>query len=369
MVTKMAENERIRFKDLRKEQKNRIYLMIGSFTLIFLILLVYFCTSLFLDVRKNNKDWFENLTISSEETAEIEELSKDAQEVTVGTYVENLRRMDFKNYDYRLDIMIWFNWEGDSELNPAENFRIYKGIINDISIIDERYEDGVNYQLVSLDVSISKDYHTKRFPLESHQFRYYIESNSPIEEVLFVADRTNSGFNEGLSITGFKYKRFGITEKAYTYQSTHGDPHAKDTQTTSEVMAAFEINRTDFGLYLKCFIALYATMIWMLISLFVCTYHHVDPLSMIPGALFGAVGNIIIGTNLLPDSSGAGLLEYANIYGVIMILFATGAIISINRVRELQDERYSKYYGRFLFYLITAFAIIGEIIIPLFAYY
>lgn len=363
----MTNKTRIHFSELIKSQKNKIFLMVGAYTLIFTLLLVLFCSSLIMDNRNANRNWISDLEGNPEQNAKAAELSKNAQEVTVGTYVENLRKMDLKNSIYQIEIMVWFDWEGDPELNPADDFRIYKGTINKKEVLDERYEDGKNYQLVSVDVTISKNYHTRRFPLESHQFKYYIECNEPIEEVVFVADKENSGFNEHLTITGFEFKRFGMNTTSYTYDSTHGDPHATDTQTTSEVVAAFEIDRADFGLYLKCFIALYATLIWILISLFVCTYHHVDPLSMVPGALFGAVGNIVIGTNLLPDSTGAGLLEYGNIYGVLMILAATAAIISINRVRGLQDARYSKYYGRFLFYVITAFVIIGEILLPVFA--
>lgn len=178
----------------------------------------------------------------------------------------------------------------------------------------------------------------------------------------------NSGFNEHLTITGFKFLRAGIGNMAYEYDSTHGDPELTETTMTSEVVSAFEIKRVDFGLYFKCFIALYATLIWVMISLYICTYHHVDPLGMLPAALFGAVGNIVIGTNLLPDSTSTGLLEYGNIWGAVMILAATFAVISINRVRELKDEAYAKYYGRFLFYLICGFMIVGEILLPVIAY-
>lgn len=364
-----TKEERIKFKNLNKDQKHRIFMMLAGNTIVFVLLLVYFCSVLLMDGVNLNRNWYDDLKDAPEQAEQAEKLSKHAKVVKVGTYVDNLRRVDLKNSEFRMEILIWFDWEGDPDLDPANNFRIYKGSENSKTIVEEVHKkDGKNYQLVSMDVTVSKHYHTKRFPLESHQFKYYIESNDPIQDVKFESDHANSCFNENLSLTGYDFIRFAVGETSYTYDSTHGNPRLTNSETTSEVVAAFEIKRSDFGLYLKCFIALYATLIWMLISLYICTYHHVDPLSMIPAALFGAVGNIVIGTNLLPDASGSGLLEFGNIWGAVMILAATIAIISINRVRKLQDNRYSQYYGRFLFYLIAAFALVGEILLPLFAY-
>lgn len=363
------QKDHIEFRNLNKQQKNRIYKMIGTYTLVFILVLTYFCAVLVSENNDNEKNWSAELTMDSETQQMADELSVDAQKVTVGTYVDNLRNIDIKNSEYRVNLLIWFDWEGDPDLDPASHFRIYKGAVNDKFIMEEIHDGKTNYQLVSINVTISKNYHTKRFPLESHQFRFYVESTRPIQEVVFQADEKNSGFNEHLTITGFKFIRSGIGNTAYNYDSTHGDPRLVDTEMSSEVVSAFEIKRVDFGLYFKCFVALYATLIWVMISLYICTYHHVDPLGMLPGALFGAVGNIVIGTNLLPEATSTGLLEYGNIWGALMILAATFAIISINRVRKLKDAEYSQLYGRFLFYLICGFMILGEVLLPVLSYW
>lgn len=68
-------------------------------------------------------------------------------------------------------------------------------------------------------------------------------------------------------------------------------------------MTQLEINRSGLGLYAKCFIALFGTSLWVFITMFLCTYHRADPLSMIPAALFGTVSNIMVGTILSPTRS------------------------------------------------------------------
>ena len=360
-------DEPLKFSKLTDVQKKQIRIMFSTFFIVFAVLLIYFCTVLFMENFDANARWVNHLKDSPEQAAKVQELSTNANEVTVGTYVENIRNIDIKGSSYRVDMMVWFDWEGDPDLDPASQFRVYKGSINKSVIMNEIHEGGKNYQLVGVDVTISNDFHTKLYPLESHQLRIYIESNIPVQRLLFKADRENSGINKSLALTGFELSRHDIGEVSYSYASTHGNPRLEGSETTSEIVTAIEISRSNLGLYFKCFIALFATLVWILISLFICTYHHVNPLGMVSGALFGAVGNIVVGTNLLPDATTAGLLEFGNIWGAIMVLGGTIAIISINRVRELRDKKYAKYYGRFLFTLILCFTIGGMVLLPAFA--
>ena len=107
----------------------------------------------------------------------------------------------------------------------------------------------------------------------------------------------------------------------------------------------------------------------MLITLFICTYHRVDPLSMIPAALFGTVTNIMVGANLLPDALQLGLLEFVNIFGIVTILAVAMTIININRIRNKYEDRdFASFYGRVMFYTILVLVVAGNIILPMSAY-
>jgi hypothetical protein len=117
---------------------------------------------------------------------------------------------------------------------------------------------------------------------------------------VLVPDTAESGLNENLGISGFDVDRFETGSYAIQYKGAHGDPDvpADDNVITSEHVTAIQINRSDPGLYVKCFVALVGTLTWVMITLFICTYHYVDPLSMIPAALFGTVANVMVGANL-----------------------------------------------------------------------
>lgn len=64
-----------------------------------------------------------------------------------------------------------------------------------------------------------------------------------------------------------------------------------------------------------------------------------------------------------------GLLEFVNILGILIILFASFAIITINRQRSYyHDDDFASFFGKHVFWLITFFAVFGNIMLPLAAY-
>lgn len=359
----------MKYRDLDAAQKKRLWITFVAYVAVGVLVMTYFCLQLYTDRQHAEDSWDSYLQDTPQQQMRVEALSADAARVTVGTYLENLREINMKSSYYRAEFMVWFCWEGDAGLDPAHNFRIYKGLENKRVLLQEIHDGDSHYQLVGMDVSVSKEFETKRFPLETHQMRFYVESNDPIQQVLFVPDYENSGLNRNLSIAGFDFLRYGIGAVSYNYESTHGNPLLTENETTSEIVTAFEINRSSAGLYFKCFVALAGTVTWVLIALFICTYHRIDPLGLIPGALFGTVSNIMIGANLLPDALEMGLMEYVNIWGILSILGGAIAIISINRVRKKsEDKDYAHFYGTVLFYTVLVFSVGGQVILPLMAY-
>lgn len=359
----------LKYSGLNSTQKKRLLLTFFSFVITGLFVLAFFSFTLANERWHARDSWDSYLTDTPENAALAGGLSKDAVRVTVGTYIDNLREINMKSSYYRVEFMVWFSWEGNQDIDPANNFRIYKGLINKSTIIKETHENGINYQLVNMDVSVSKNFDTKRFPLESHQMRLYVESTYPVQQVMFIPDRENSGINRNMTITGFDFLRHDVGGVTFLYDTAHGDPDIQEHMMTSEIVTAFEINRSNFGLYFKCFIALAGTITWSLITMFLSAQHHVDPLGMIPGALFGTVTNIMVGANLLPDALDAGLLEYVNIWGILIILAVSIAIINVNRIRnKYKDADFAHYYGTIMFITILVFTVAGQVILPLAAY-
>ncbi|MEG0834619.1 MAG: hypothetical protein RR292_00905 [Christensenellaceae bacterium] len=357
------------FKDLKSWQKKRLWI---SFLLVLIAAVVFLtatASSLYQDKFMEDEYWHETLTTPESVQQKIEAQSGNETQVMVGSYVENLKEISLKDSNFGMKVLVWFRWEGNDKLDMVNHFRIYKGTINSKEIVEDYHKDGINYQSALLDVTVSKNFWTNRFPLESHQLRMYLEAGPTVQDVVFVADTQHSSMNPSLSISGYQLLRHEVGTFAMEYNNTFGNPTLKAAPINSEFVTAMEINRNSLGLYFKCFIALFGTTAWVLIMLYISTYHRVDPLLMVPPILVGTVANIMIGANLLPDALQFGLLEHVNIWGIMTILIVAIAIININYIRnQKNDENFAKFYGRFMFWEILIITVAGHVILPLAAY-
>lgn len=360
--------KKLRFKEIKAWQKKRLYLTLILFLGVSLSFLAYAVVSLYQDKRNEDKYWNEYLTMEPALQEKIDGYSTEASFVEIGTYIENLKEINLKNNSFTLDYLIWFNWEGNPDLDMANNFRIYKGNITKKEIVEDYHEGNVNYQLVRITVTVSKVFWTPRFPLESHQLRIYVEANHPVDDIVFVKDE-GSSVNPNINIAGYDTTRIDSAVVANEYINNNGDPRIKNAVIKSEYVTQLEIARSDMGIYLKCFIALFGTSVWVFIVLYINTKHRVDPLSMIPAALFGTVSNIMVGANLLPDALQIGLLEYVNFWGILTILSVALTVINVNRIRnKYEDREYASLYGEVMFGVILIVIIAGHILMPLAAF-
>ena len=323
---------------------------------------------LYKDKAAENSYWESGLKDDVKNLELASQYSANATEVTVGTYIENLKEVNVKSSYFRIVFNCWFKWEGDDDLDMANNFRVYNGLMNKKEILEEVHEDGQHYQMLRVDATVQKNYWIVRFPLESYQMRLYIEPNYAVDRITMKADTEYSAVNQNLNITGFDLKRHAVSVYTMKYDSTLGNPNVS-VPVAQELCTSIEINRSGFGLFLKCFIALCGTITWVFITLFLCTYHRVDPLGMIPAALFGTVTNIMVGANLLPDALQVGLLEYVTFGGIMVIIFCAISVINVNRIRNKnQDGELAFLFGRVMFTTLLVITIAGIIMYPFVSY-
>lgn len=334
--------------------------------------LVAFCLILRGSVESEHATWFDQSSPEVSEalaTAEDHANREGAVRVQVGTYVENIDSVDIKDSSFDATVLVWFRWTGSPDLDMANHFSILRGLTNSSAVIRDETVGDTRYQLVRITTTVAKLYDTRRFPLDSHELRIVVESTYRAARVLFVPDYDNSSMNAALSVPGYNVTaiRNGIT--ANVSETSESDPFAIDAPVMSDFVTAIDIDSHGLGLYFKCFIAMYGTTLWVLIMLFVCGHQRIDPLDMLPDALFGTVANIMIGAELLPDALDLGLLEFMNIWGVVTILATTLAVIQVNNIRSdygnRPDEEYAEFFGRSMFLVVAALAVVGDIAIPL----
>lgn len=367
-----SQSEKAPLSNRPQWQRRRFFVTIFLTFIIFGGFLTYTVTTLYNDKCVEDTYWNSALTSDSEVQDYVDKHANNALKVTVGTYIENLKEINIKSNYFRVVMMVWFKWDANNKTlsDMSNNFRVYKGTINSKTLMDDKVRNGQHYQQLELDVTVTKNYWTKRFPLESHQLRVYIESLYRADMVDFVNDK-DSSLNTSLNISGYRINRYASGVYYNEYTNDFGDPsnYTDGKIVTPEQVTAIQINRDSWGLYIKCFIALIGTITWVLMMLYININHRIDPLGMIPGALFGTVSNIMVGANLLPDALQTGLVEFVNIYGVMIILVSAIIIINVNWIRNRREDRvFAHQYGQVMFWVILAFTLIGMIIMPVSAY-
>ncbi len=360
-----------RLGQMKKPQRRRFWASVFSVVLVGLLYLGVVCSWLLTDKQSMRERWAERVAVSDALAARHDELIRDAVQVTCGTYVDHFKNISLRESSFQAVVLVWFRWQGSPELDMKNHFRFYSGTVNGMqTVADQRLPDGGNYQQVRVDVTVTKTFADDCFPLDSHQLVLYLESDLPIDRVRLRADESNSGVNDFLETFGYRVTRSYVQEYCFQYGGTFGNPALSQPDMASEVATVVEIVRAELGSYFKCFIALLGTTLWMFITLFVCTYHRVNPLEMVPAALFGAVGNLMVGASILPDSLNFGLLEYVNVWGVMSVLAITLCIISINRIRAKEkDHAFANYYGKVMFFLLVCVVTLGHAAMPLAAYF
>lgn len=361
----------MKWKELLPWQKKKLLHWFLFFTICATAFIGGVCIHMNLERSGTGIEYAAALANDADSEALKQQLSGQAAVVTAGTYVENVKEISLKNCNFRVSFLIWFKWEGHPELNfTGDEFRIYNAVINKKEVLHDYEKNGLHYQQMRMDATISKSFDIARFPLGSQVLKFYIEPNQyTVNEVVFVPDTANSGVNKNLHISGYELLRSDVAEHTIVYPNTMSNPKFEMPRTVSELVTVMEINRTDWGLYMKCFIALVGTTVWVFMVLYVCANHKVNPLGTIPAALFGTVGNLMVGANLLPDMVRIGLVEYVNLFGVMIVLAGALSIININRIREQKENSgFAKYYGRVMFYTLLVLCLAGQIIIPASAY-
>ena len=363
------------YHTLTDREKRSIRTRPLTFCLVAGLMLLYFCVSLYGNTQNDNNQWKKTFTNPPKIQADLEEASTNATKVTCGTYVGNIYDVDMAQGTFTVNFMTWFRWHGDDIPDMANHFRIYKGVILNKNIVKDYKKGNIHYQLLRANVRVAHNFWTKGFPLDQHHLRFYIEPYYSAKRVLLVPDMENSNVNLDLHITGYNVTKSGMGGRAYEYRNTRGDMEIEGAKNIySEIVTAVQIKRDGLGLYVKCFIGLFGCLIWALMVLYINIYHRVDPLSMLPGALFGCVANIMVGASLLPDALELGLLEYVNIWGIFIILSVALVVMKVNDMRRIYKEHgvvsyYTAVYGRLMFYSVTFLAVLGNVLMPAIVYF
>jgi len=172
----------------------------------------------------------------------LKEISSTAQQVKVGFYTQNIYELDPESNTYYMDFYVWFKWKG--EIDPTEKLEFMNGVEDWGVTMANAYEepkqlsDSSYYQLIRVEGRFRENFEFEQYPLDKQKLGVVIENSvHAIDELVYLAD-TSSGFADDLSIPGWEFEKYDMSNLYHTYYTNFGDT---DTKTSTYSALRFEL--------------------------------------------------------------------------------------------------------------------------------
>jgi len=245
------------------------------------------------------------------------------QEVIVGSYINKIQDLDFPGNKYVIDFYLWFRWKAEGSLvdyDPMESFEIMNGKIESKDGAEEKKIGDISYAEARVTAIMDENWQMEKFPFDAHSMKVNIEDSSmTTKDLVFVADKNNSGLGDEISIAGWDASNFATAVTTKIYHSNYGDiSQPSDARSDySRYEISMSINRQGYGSALKLLsTVLLATAVAFLA--FMVKPSDLDArFGMGVGSLFAVAASAFIAAASVPDS---GVMTIAD--NVHMVAFA-----------------------------------------------
>lgn len=263
------------------------------------------------------------------------------------------------------------------------------GTVVDLEEFETKDENGkihtTCYQKVKFDAQFNKAFDSYRYPLESLQFKMYIQPTLDSSYIRYIPDRSVNEYGEAVSGFSPYFKISGgyrpvkesedisnFSVRLNYYVDTNNNPaipyeHTYRTQLEIVVRA----NRQGVSLFLQAFINLFAVVIWISIAFYNQSHNNEDSIGMLGTGLFGAISSILVGLSMVSDAGIFSIITMINIFTLAIIMIMTYHAISAKRASVKNDKVMIAYNGiklRIMFYLLLICTVVMFLIIPCSAY-
>ena len=251
-------------------------------------------------------------------------------EVTVGSYVKQVRDLDFKSNKYTVDFFIWFRWQAVGPLagyKPLESFEIVNGTEESKTSVVEKTVGDVHYASARVVATMSEPWELASYPFDRHRVNIYIEDSAmTTQEMVFVADQANSRLGDEMNIAGWNATHFGSQVGTKVYHSSYGDPSLPGDARSdySRFAFSFDLDRQSFGSALKLLSTVLLATAVAFVAFLVKPSDLDARFGMGVGSLFAVAASAFIAASSVPDS---GVMTVADNIHMVALAFIFGTLL------------------------------------------
>lgn len=250
--------------------------------------------------------------------------------VVVGTYINKMTELSFKESKFSLDFYIWFRWKPEgalAEYKPLESMELINGRIDGKSSVVEKKIGDLNYASARITATIFKNWALDNFPFDSHRVQVHLEDSQFVDSALvFEPDVTNSRLGDELGLPGWVLSGFATQATQKEYKSNYGDTSLPTDalSTYSRLSFGMDMSRAGIGSAVK----LLSTVVFATLVAFVT--FGIRPVDVDPrfglgvGALFAVAASAFVVASSIPESA---LLTVADQMHMVAMGFIFASIV------------------------------------------
>ena len=229
-------------------------------------------------------------------------------EVVVGSYVNKVQDLNFRENKYTLDFFIWFRWKAEGALadyKPLDSFEIINGRIESKGSIVEKKIGNLNYASARVTATIAEPWELATFPFDWHRMNVRVEDSVfTVTDLVFVPDKANSALGDEINMSGWTAANFNAEVFRKLYKTNYGDTSLPTNAQSeySRFVMAWDIDRIGWGAALKLLSSVILATAVAFVSFMVKPSDLDARFGMAVGALFAVVASAFIASSLVPDS-------------------------------------------------------------------
>jgi hypothetical protein len=248
-------------------------------------------------------------------------------EAIVGTYVNKVQDLNFRENHYSVDFYIWFRWKAQGALTdykPLDSFEIINGRIdNKTSVVEKKIGD-VNYASARITATIAETWDLADFPFDHHRTELRIEDSMLTAlDLAFVADTTNSRLGDEIDMAGWNASNFESEVQRRLYRTNYGDTSLPTNAQSvySRYVISWDIDRIGWGTAIKLLSTVILATAVAFVSFMVKPSDLDARFGMGVGALFAVAASAFIVSASVPDSAALTVADRIHMVALAFIFF------------------------------------------------
>jgi hypothetical protein len=286
-------------------------------------------------------------------------------DVYVGTYLNRIPALSFRDNQWSVDAYVWFRWKGNLAPPPQETFALCNGTIEKKEVTDSKTvrlrignkEEEYQYACIRIQAIVTSFWDVSRYPFDKHALTLVMEDNRESCLVRYLFDKDACVVDGACEMPGWSFGQPITKSYTHTYPTNYGDP-----QTRSECESRYSALRIDVPMTratslrysLKVLNGLYVSVLIALLAFFVKAERVDVRFGTGVGAVFAAIASKYVIASSLPENGQLMLVDelYASGTAIIFLTLLESALA--HQLFELGRHHAAKWLDRLTFLSLTA---------------